>query len=182
MIAGLLILIAVPLGLTWREVRQERLNQALIAAIKRNDTNSVTSLLEQGADANTRDDPGRKISIWQRLMNQLQGRSSVTADAPTALFQATFWHAENPTLAQILLRHHAAVNAQDPYGNTALINCIRVGKGKFADQVYNPTLQALLQAHADVSLPNRNGETPLYFARLFERPEAIRLLKQAGAK
>jgi len=47
-------LVAVPVVLTWREVRQEQLNHALIAVVIRNDLSSVYSLLKQGADANAR--------------------------------------------------------------------------------------------------------------------------------
>ena len=39
------------------QVRQDRLDRALIAAIKRNATREVLSLLRQGADANCRDVP-----------------------------------------------------------------------------------------------------------------------------
>ena len=38
---------------TYREVRQQKGNQALIAAIKRIDVKTVTILLDQGVDANT---------------------------------------------------------------------------------------------------------------------------------
>ncbi len=37
-------------GVTWREVRQERLNHALIAVVRRNDTDAVRNLLHGGAD------------------------------------------------------------------------------------------------------------------------------------
>ena len=42
-------LLAVPVVLTYREVRQEWLNHAMIAAVDRNDTGSVQDLLRAGA-------------------------------------------------------------------------------------------------------------------------------------
>ena len=48
----LLLLVGVPAWLTYRAVRQERLNRALIAAIKHNDTKDVLTLLQEGADPN----------------------------------------------------------------------------------------------------------------------------------
>src|SRR5262245_19994140 len=60
--------------LTYAQVRQERLNRALIAAIKRYDAPAVVSLLQQGADANARDLPTTGVSIWQLLLDRLRGR------------------------------------------------------------------------------------------------------------
>src|SRR5437773_1880504 len=48
----LVTLFGVPAWVTWRAVRQERLDSALIAAIKHNDTQAVVYLLRHGADVN----------------------------------------------------------------------------------------------------------------------------------
>src|SRR5579862_7906409 len=70
--AGLFLTIAaVPVWLTWRQIRQDRLNQALIAAVKRSDASVVIRLLQQGADADTIDKPHENLSVWQRLLQNL---------------------------------------------------------------------------------------------------------------
>jgi ankyrin repeat protein len=117
------LLIAVPVGLTWRAVRQERLNQSLIAAVKRNDDRAVVSLLDQGADANCRDEPLRKFSLWETLVQVLPGRKSQPSDTPTPLLIALEYRKElklpdgelglppeNLRLVGALLDHGAQVN------------------------------------------------------------------------
>src|SRR5262245_6337246 len=63
----LLLLLSVPAVGIAREVLKHQRDRALIAAIKKNDTQSVLRFLEQGADANTRDEPEEKLTVWQRL-------------------------------------------------------------------------------------------------------------------
>jgi Ankyrin repeats (3 copies) len=118
----LALLIAVPVIATWRQVRQEHLNQSLIAAVKRNDDRSVESLLEDGADANCRDEPVRNFSLWQTLMQVVRGRRSKPSHAPTPLLIALLrrrnpdgsgliYHTpENTPLLRALLDHGANPN------------------------------------------------------------------------
>jgi hypothetical protein len=57
-------LVAVPVVLTWREVKQEQLNHALIAAVDHNDAAEVRRWLRQGADPNAKDDFGETPLFW----------------------------------------------------------------------------------------------------------------------
>lgn len=50
----LLVIVVVPVWRTWREFKQERLNVALIRAIKRTDSVAAVGVLEAGANANFR--------------------------------------------------------------------------------------------------------------------------------
>jgi hypothetical protein len=80
------LLIALPGWSVWRAVRQERMNQALIAAIRRNDTRAVLSLLFDGADANARDKG--KISARQAIndfWNRMRGRKQEEDFRPSAI-------------------------------------------------------------------------------------------------
>src|SRR5690348_12263379 len=84
------VLIGLPVLLTWRVYHQERLDYALIAAIKRHDLSLALALLKQGADGNARD-MGDKPSSFQQAFadfcDKILHRSASTdqADSPTAL-------------------------------------------------------------------------------------------------
>src|SRR5262245_33523606 len=75
----LLLLIGIPGGLTYLAARQERLNRALIAAVKRADAPAVDRLLEQGADANAPELPHPPPSWGRLLMERLRGRTNQLA-------------------------------------------------------------------------------------------------------
>src|SRR5579859_6918143 len=68
LIGLLAFLITAPVVATWRAVRQEQLNRALIEAVKRNDDRAVVALLQVGADTNCRDAPPRKLSLLETLL------------------------------------------------------------------------------------------------------------------
>jgi ankyrin repeat protein len=135
----LVLLIAVPLGLTWRHVRQERLNWALINAVSRNDDRAIVSLLNQGADANCRDQPSRKVSLWQALTQMIRGRPPqpphgltpllIAVEGTNAKQRSNNYEVppENVRLVRALLDHGARVNVADEDGDTPLILAARNG-------------------------------------------------------
>jgi ankyrin repeat protein len=160
------LLIAVPLVLTWRVVQQERLNQALITAVKRNDDQAVVSLLDQGADANCRDEPPRKFSLWETLMQIVRGRQSQRSKAPTPLLVALTPQPprldippENVALVRALLDHGAQVDRMDSDGFTPLIVAICCG--------HYGTVRLLLAHGARVKGRGRDAEAPLVLAATF---------------
>ena len=70
----LIVLILCVVGLAWhvyQDVRQERLDRALIAAIKRPKSAEVLSLLAQGADPNSREMGGQPLTFVQSLKDLL---------------------------------------------------------------------------------------------------------------
>src|SRR5579859_7173628 len=115
---GVLFVLALVLVLlTWRQVRQERISRELIAAILRNDSSAAIPLLQQGADANARDEAPHSLSSWSRLMLIFHLKPMPVSTAPTALLLALEgpektgddWEV-NPELVQALLDHGAQVN------------------------------------------------------------------------
>jgi ankyrin repeat protein len=137
---GLLaLLIAVPVGLTWSAVRQARLNQALIAAVRRNDDRAAVMLLNLGADANCQDEPLGQSSLWQTLMQIMRGKRQRSLAPPPLLIalgigkyllqpELSQSPDENVSLVRALLNHGAKVNGTDKSGVTPLMWAIYDGK------------------------------------------------------
>jgi len=128
---ALVVLVGFPCFLTWREVRQERLNQQLIDAIKREDTATALSVLAQGADANAREEFSRPL--WEDIWNRLRGHASQTSELPTALQEVVqrryeerggafgeFPSRENVPLFSALLTQGAQVDVRGDRGYTPL--------------------------------------------------------------
>src|SRR5690349_4542588 len=86
----LVVLLAVAGRLTWRQARQDRLNRALLAAIIRNHTQQVVTLLRQGADANARYEPTIRTILWYLI--QYKGRPPKLPASTTALTLALGEH------------------------------------------------------------------------------------------
>ena len=127
-LAVVLALLSVPFWFMWWEFRQQQQNRVLIAAVKHNDTQAVLHLLDQGADAKTRDQGERKINVWQVFKNLFAGRKKETSRVALGIpvlmvgrhpvvIAGTSWHPpddappENPTIVRALLDHGADPNA-----------------------------------------------------------------------
>src|SRR5688500_12162405 len=81
----LAVVFVVFVGLTYRASRQERLDRALISALKRDDVETTRSLLAQGADPNACDWPEPQRSFWQRLWPGSSNASTWEEPVPSAL-------------------------------------------------------------------------------------------------
>lgn len=73
---------------TWYAIRQEKLNRRLIAAIGRNDLASVTSLLEQGTDANACAVSVASHPFWRMLLDRISVSRATNASSQSALLIA----------------------------------------------------------------------------------------------
>src|SRR5262249_27251714 len=137
-------------------------------AIKANDTMKALTLLEQGADANTREKPDEPQPPWKLLWDRLRGRHPPPNNSRTALILAclpietspsAMYPKTKPDLAvmQALLVRGADVRAQDADGNTALLYAAMSG---------NPMPIKMLAEHgADVNAAeSRFHITPLMVA------------------
>jgi len=189
---GLVILLVLflPLAISvveaYREVHQQALNHGLIAAIKKNDTPTVISLLSKGADPNAKDFPPDTRSAWQRICDSLRRKRIQPAHASTALLVAlamrldldikslTLFPPENVPLVKALLDAGANVNVADEYGNTPLIWA--------AVAMKRTTARLLLDRGAKIMSRSIDGATALYCAATQGDPSLIQMLLARGAQ
>jgi hypothetical protein len=135
-----LVLLPVLASCVWyaRQSRQQRLDHALIEAIKKSDTQTAIALLDAGADANATDKPVRQQPVAQILFDcwdRLRGKKP-PADAkpydPAILVllrndgaKNAPLYPENARLMAALLDHGANSNAKDTAGNSALSQAVQ---------------------------------------------------------
>jgi ankyrin repeat protein len=176
-------------------------------ALKRDDGQAVSALLNRGFDPNTVDPKGhtglflalregslkaaRALLDWPAtkvetrtsddesplMMAALKGyteiaRKLVERDADvnktgwTPLhYAATSGH---PAIIELLLEHHAYIDAESPNGTTPLMMAAHYGTPA--------AVKLLLDAGADPAVKNQLGLTALDFARRGARPDAIEII------
>jgi ankyrin repeat protein len=172
-------IIAVPLLLTWREVRQERLNHALIKAVDQDDVVAIRQWLHEGADSDAAVLPEDNRPFWKRLSDLLR---HTLHPAPTAYgsalleairgyypgFRDSDLDAKHYQIIQALVDSGANVNArvigapedgrwyphQRPR-TTALIEA-----ASHSDWI---AMQTLLDHHAQVNAADDFGDTALMY-------------------
>jgi hypothetical protein len=95
----------------------------------------------------------------------------------TALIAAA--HLGHAEVVRTLIRAGAPLDHVNNLGWTAMLEAIVLGDG---GPRHTETLQALIEAGANINLPDRNGRTPLSLAQARGYANMARLLRQAGAK
>ena len=95
----------------------------------------------------------------------------------TALIAAS--HLGHVEIVRELIRARAPLDHVNNLGWTALIESIVLGDG---GPRHTATLKALVDAGANVNLPDRNGATPLALARGRGYKEMVVILEAAGAR
>ena len=95
----------------------------------------------------------------------------------TALIAAA--HLGHDGVVRTLIRAGAPLDHVNNLGWTALIESIVLGNGGAR---HVATLQALVDAGANVNLPDRGGMTPLHLAEGNGYREMVMILEQAGAR
>ena len=95
----------------------------------------------------------------------------------TALIAAA--HLGHAEIVRTLIRAGAPLDHVNNLGWTALIESIVLGDG---GPRHSETLKALIDAGANVNLPDRNGQTPLALARARGYGAMVKLLQQAKAR
>ena len=193
-----------------QSVKQDRLNHALFAAIRDDDTQNAVRLLGEGADANARDRGGRSptlgetlTELWQRLRS---GRTVTIHPTPlTKMLAEGNAPDDGEQLVRALLDHGADPNDRDNLGYSALslaliyhredIARLLLERGANVNSASSngdtplmldfgdPEMpQFLLQRRADPNAVNSDGKTPLIFACEQGDIEKARLLLQHGAQ
>src|SRR5579871_6209183 len=164
------ILIGSFFWLVYREVRQERMNHALIGAIKTDDTKEVIALLNEGADANASDHESESNSyreVIMRCIKKIYHHDRSTSYAPTALCilisredvasdveAADIKPKENIRILKALLDHGARVNEKNQNGDSVLkivVSCH-----------FHASVKLLLEHGADPNIIDVDRRTPLF--------------------
>ncbi|MBJ7927728.1 ankyrin repeat domain-containing protein [Bacillus cereus group sp. N31] len=184
-----------------QEVKKEMTNMetALLAATEKNETNTVISLLKQGANINATDSQGRTPLMIATYKNDIKtAKALIDAGADvniqdniknnpflyagadpaltnryggTALIPASE-HGYITVIKELLTRTNIDVNHVNNLGWTALMEAIVLSNG---DETQQQVIRLLIEHGADVNIPDNDGVTPLEHARAhnFEEIEKI---------
>jgi ankyrin repeat protein len=149
---------------------------------------AARALLRVGADPNALD-AQRYDAITIAAVNDdlemleiaLEGggnpRAITSPYAGTALIAAA--HLGHVEVVRKLIAAKAPLNHVNNLGWTALMEAIVLGNGGAG---HTATVAALVDAGADVNIPDRHGTTPLRHARMRGYSQIARILEHAGAR
>jgi ankyrin repeat protein len=144
-------------------------------------------LLRLGANANALDAQRYDILTIAAMNDDLEllnlalegggnARAVTTLYNDTALIAAA--HRGHVEIVRALIAGKAPLNHVNDLGRTALMEAVVLGNG---GRNHTATVEALVQAGADVTLPDRHGTTALQHARTRGFSQIARILEQAGA-
>lgn len=157
---------------------------------------AVKALLRAGEDPNAASRKGRRALHWlaelidepggeEVVRNLLDAGADVNAqdtDGTTPLLSA-MWMG-SPTAVLRLLQAGASPKILGKHGDSPLHHAWRL-MGRFQDGTLEKTalraLQALIDAQLDMDQPDKRGWRPLHKAAYERSPEAVRVLRNAGA-
>ncbi len=153
-------------------------NNPLITAVIKNDLAMVVELIIAGARFDVYDKQGNTplmIAVqknYHQIIKKLiqHGALSNKQDASLAIAAGK----NNLELVDLLIKADANLNAQNRFGNTALLIAVERG--------YDSILEALLKAGADVNIKNSDGITALMIAAKKGNAAYLDRLLNAGAR
>ena len=145
------------------------------------------ALLRLGANANALDAERYDILTIAAVNDDLEmldialegggnARAITSHYNDTALIAAA--HRGHVEIVRALIAAKAPLNHVNDLGRTALLEAVVLGNG---GHNHTATVEALVKAGADVTLPDRHGTTPLQHARTRGYSQIARILEQAGA-
>ncbi len=149
---------------------------------------AVKALLALGANPNALEIERYDIVTIAAVANDLEilkiaieggasARNITSRYNGTALIAAA--HLGHAGVVKMLIAAKAPLNHVNNLGWTALMESIVLGNG---GAHHTATLKALVEAGADVNIPDRQGATPLQHARRRGYVEMARILENAGAR
>ncbi len=170
---AVLVLPALAFGgwLSW-QIRQQRLDHALIEAIKKRDTPTAIRLLDQGADPNAKDRPYKRITLKRLLAdfwNKMKGNKPPLNGAE---YRPALLLAYGPI--SFMFPDSSVVTTLNPDGDMQ-------AETSFDNQKAPAGLIPALLAHgADLATKNRHdhkvGDTLLDYACLSDDAETVKVL------
>ena len=168
--------------------RGDALDRQLLAAAYANDVSAARRLVADGADVNAKDDSEQsayliatsEIGDDPRLL-ELTLDAGADVDAKdsfngTGLIRAA--ERGHVRIVRRLLTTEIDLDHVNRLGWTALLEAIVLGEG---GRAHTDTVRLLVDAGADVNLPDREGTTPLAHARRRDMTAIERILRRAGA-
>jgi uncharacterized protein len=149
---------------------------------------AARALLRLGADPNARDAQGYDVLTIAAINNDLEmikvaldgGGNPRATTGPyneTALIAAA--HRGHVEIVRALIAAKAPLNHASTHGWTALLAAVVLGNGS---SKHTAAVEALVNAGADVMLPDRYGMTALAHARSRGYSQIARILENAGAR
>ncbi len=150
--------------LYWDELssqRQERLQESLIAAVRRSDEREAHRLLDSGASSNTFVDPVTYKPLLERpslfrLVQRLTRRSKQPSPDRVSVLSLAITIDNRNEIVPLLLEREADPDVPDGKGSTPLHYAAQFGN--------RDALLDLLERHTDINRKNRLGNTPLHLA------------------
>jgi ankyrin repeat protein len=148
---------------------------------------AARALLRLGANPNALDAQRYDIATIAAVNNDLEmlnialeaGGDARAITGPyhdTALIAAA--HRGHVDVVRTLIAAKAPLNHVNDLGRTALLEAVVLGNG---GRNHTATVEALVEAGADVTLPDRHGTTALQHARTRGYSQIARILERAGA-
>jgi len=156
--------------------RDERGRPGLFVALQEESMKAADALM---ASPHLRPDEPNASGETPLMMAALKGQLDVARRliAQGAAVNKTGWtplhyaaSSGHMPMLELLLEHHADLNAPSPNGTTPLMMAAGYGSPE--------AVQRLLKAGADAQLRNQKGMTALDFARRYERPDARAILQK----
>jgi ankyrin repeat protein len=170
------------------DARDSHARTPLHVAIYRSQGSAALALIKGGANANALEAQKYDIVTIAAVADDVpmlklaldNGGSAANITSPyvgTALIAAA--HLGHDEVVRMLIAAKAPLDHVNNLGWTALIESIVLGDG---GKRHIASLDALVKAGANVSLADRNGQTPLMLAKARGYTEMAKILTDAGAR
>ena len=149
---------------------------------------AMRRLVAAGADANALEQDFYDIATIAAVANDLATLKlalvlGCRADNVTSRYDGTALiaaaHLGHVEVVETLIAADAPLDHVNNLGWTAVIEAIVLGDG---GERHSATLKALIDAGADINLPDARGNTPLKLAQNFGYEKMIEMLRAAGAR
>ncbi len=165
-----------------KKIYQCVIDSKLIAAVKNNDEEMVKSLIEKGANVNSKDKYGHTALIYAseegykeiaKLL--IDGGANVNATNKSKV-TALMWASQKgyKEIVQLLIEAGANVNAKDEDEETALVFAFRGN--------HEEIVELLIQEGADVYVKDCRGFTTLMWASKRKHKKIVEILIKAGVE